>query len=190
VQHFPGFLGGALTRVALQVQYLPLADNIIVLDTTGSITEQGTFDYLRSQGGFISKILIHPEILQRDSTAGTGEGTKPKTSPTFFQASSGARAGDAEDLTRRIGDLSVYKYWLSSVGWKYAISCSSCSLIFNLASTFPCKLSYSFNWNRVSHYIALWLNWYSGGTFTSLSLFASIYALSAVIALTTATVTV
>jgi ATP-binding cassette subfamily C (CFTR/MRP) protein 1 len=139
VLNLPRFSHGALTHISLLVQYLPLADSIIVLDTTGTITEQGTFDLLRAQGGFISKILVHPEILQRDSAAGPGEGTKTKTSATV-QAGAGSETRNTDDLTRRIGDLSVYKYWLSSFGWKIAILNICCSLIYNLATRFICKL--------------------------------------------------
>jgi hypothetical protein len=178
-----------LTHISLPVQYLPLADSIIVLDTGGTITEQGAFDHLRAQGGFISKILVHPEILQRDSIAGPGEGTKTKTSATV-QISNGPGTRITDDLTRRIGDLSVYKYWLSSIGWKIAILNSSCSLIYNLATRFVCKLFHCCKWTRVSRYIALWLNWYSDGTVASLPLFAAIYVLLAVVGLSAATGTI
>ncbi len=120
--------------------HLSLADNIIVLGADGRIAEQGTFEQLRSQDGFVSKLLLNPELLKSKTTemgATDGTGQKNKKAIVLPNALRGATVNDVEDLTRRVGDLSVYKYYINSIGWKIVSANIACSLIACVSQAFP-----------------------------------------------------
>ncbi|KAF4624451.1 hypothetical protein G7Y89_g13720 [Cudoniella acicularis] len=106
------------------VHHLSLADKVIVLGADGRIAEQGTFEMLRTQNGFVSKLLQNPELLasKSHSELETKDGPKQKQSTTVAKVLRGATANDVADLTRQIGDLSVYKYYLKSIGWKVVLA--------------------------------------------------------------------
>lgn len=125
------------------VRHLALADNIVVLGEDGRIAEQGSFDSLRSQQGFVSKLLLHPELLEPKRVEKPVTHVRSKTAYTPPKALRGPTDNDVADLTRRIGDLSVYKYYLKSIGWKIALSeVASCS-VYMVAQVFPRKYSHN-----------------------------------------------
>jgi ATP-binding cassette, subfamily C (CFTR/MRP), member 1 len=129
----------------LVVQHLPLADNIIVLDNNGKTSEQGTFDQLRASDGFVAKLVLHPEILDSDPRSIPTEDTiSGYESATIIKAFQGPSANDMADLARQTGDISVYKYYLKSIGWKIAMVNAMGSTVYILGKTFPCKDSKSF----------------------------------------------
>ncbi|TVY29246.1 ABC transporter [Lachnellula hyalina] len=161
-------LGSTVVLATHAVRHLPLSDQIIVLGADGNIAEQGTFKQLRSQDGFVNKIILSPELLQ------SKENQKISANPSSNQPSGaapkslrGPTASDTADLSRRIGDISVYKYYLHAIGWKNVTVSIVTSVIYMFCTIFP----------------PLWLTWYANGTVSSLPLFISIYAVSAVIAL-------
>jgi len=124
------------------VRHLSLADKIIVLGSDGRIAEQGTFEDLRSRNGFVSKLLLHPELLESKSSkinAGTDSNSKQAT--TIPKALRGPSDNDVADLTRRIGDLSVYKYYLRSIGPRIALIGVVSSFVWMLCQAFPRKYS-------------------------------------------------
>lgn len=126
------------------VRHLSLADNVIVIGTDGCIAEQGAFEVLRSHDGFVSKLLLHPELLESKIGADTGgnNNTESKTKPSSTAPKpirGGAIVNDATDLTRRIGDLSVYKYYLKSIGWKLVLVNTAACVISTIAQLFPRK---------------------------------------------------
>jgi len=125
----------------LIVRHLSLADNIIVLDKSGKAIEQGTFPKLRTSSGFVSRLILHPEILDPHTGSPPIEenpsGTAPVSIPKAFQ---GPSANDIADLARQTGDISVYKYYLKSIGWKIALVNATGSLLYTFGNRFPCKV--------------------------------------------------
>jgi ATP-binding cassette, subfamily C (CFTR/MRP), member 1 len=126
------------------VRHLSLADNVIVIGTDGCIAEQGAFEVLRSQDGFVSKLLLHPELLESKphADAGGNNDIESKTKPSSSAPKplrGGATANDVTDLTRRIGDLSVYKYYLKSIGWKFVLANTAACVVSTIAQLFPRK---------------------------------------------------
>jgi len=123
---------------------LSLADKVIVIGENGHIAEQGSFDQLRSQDGFVSKLLLNPELLKAKVTAEDvpkdvgGNINSPVTIPKALR---GASKNDVEDLTRRVGDIAVYKYYLKAIGWRIALSAATCCLVVALAETFARRYS-------------------------------------------------
>lgn len=127
------------------MRHLSLADNIVVLGSNGTIEEQGPFETLRSQNGFVSRLLVHPELLQSKSQSDVGAKedveARTQTPPTVPAALRGPSANDMSDLARRIGDFSVYKYYLRAIGWKFALINVTACFVFNMWEAFPCKLA-------------------------------------------------
>lgn len=125
------------------VRHLSLADKVIVLGTDGRIAEQGTFDNLKTQDGFVSRLLVNPELLQSksndDPSANNGLDPKAKLAAEIPKALRGPTNTDVEDLTRQIGDVSVYKYYLKSISWKLGLINVTGCLIWALADSFPCE---------------------------------------------------
>jgi len=111
-----------------------------VLGSQGNVIEQGTFDHLRSLDGFVSKLLIHPELLTPDNNSILDEKNIPKAADATNPGIPKARAAnDAADLTRQIGDTSVYIYYFRSIGWKISLVNVASSFVFALGTKFPCK---------------------------------------------------
>jgi ATP-binding cassette, subfamily C (CFTR/MRP), member 1 len=121
---------------------LPLADNIIILDKDGKAIEQGAFDTLRARDGFVGRLALHPEILEADpGSIQTEDTSSVKAPPTAPKVLLGPSANDVADLTRQTGDVSVYKYYLKSIGWKIGLANAMGSLVYMFGSKFPCKYS-------------------------------------------------
>lgn len=117
---------------------MPLADNILVLDKDGKVVEQGTFDYLRSRDGFVSKLMLHPELLKSGSRSDDTENTLQKMpAAAVAKVLPGPSANDAADLTRQTGDISVYKYYLKSIGWKIGLANGIGSFVLMLGTKSP-----------------------------------------------------
>lgn len=83
-----------------ETQFFHLVDHIVVLGIDGSIAEQGTYDSLRSQTGYISNLLLKTIATNRaDMTPSEGLMNKVLKGPSNEEVL---------DLTRKIGDFSVY----------------------------------------------------------------------------------
>lgn len=84
----------------MTAQHLPLADHIMVL-AESTVAEQGTWDELRSSSGYVSKLQVKESNAPSAHPAATMKpATLPGTSPPSDEA--------LMDLTRKIGDTSVY----------------------------------------------------------------------------------
>jgi hypothetical protein len=166
------------------VRHLPLSDHIVVLGADGKVAEQGSFDDLRVQHGFVNKIILKPDLLQSnaDNVKQTGSSSQAPSLPVP-KAPRGPAASDADDLSRRIGDTAVYKYYLRAIGWRIALVNGTGALIYMLSSIFPREPLRSFRIANVNTFSGLWLSWYADGTISSLPLFAVIYVVAALVSL-------
>ncbi|TVY44829.1 ABC transporter, partial [Lachnellula subtilissima] len=112
-------LGSTVVLATHAVRHLPLSDQIIVLGADGKIAEQGSFKQLRSQDGFVNKIILQPELLQsKENQKISANASSNQPLGAAPKALRGPTASDTADLSRRIGDISVYKYYLHAIGWK------------------------------------------------------------------------
>jgi hypothetical protein len=60
--------------------------------------------------------MLQPELLEQSHSEISSElAQKGHSVSKTFQ---GPTANDVADRTRRIGDVSVYKYYLAAIGWK------------------------------------------------------------------------
>jgi ATP-binding cassette subfamily C (CFTR/MRP) protein 1 len=110
------------------------------LETGGRISEQGSFGALRAKGGFVSNVVLHPDLLEQGSAKPVEEDSPKKASPLpkIFQ---GPTANDVAERTRRVGDFAVYKYYYAAIGWKLFLSIMALATIYMVTGNFPCKFS-------------------------------------------------
>ncbi|RDW58714.1 hypothetical protein BP6252_13190 [Coleophoma cylindrospora] len=111
-----GLFRKARTTVILttnSVDKLSYADHIIVLGRDGTIAQQGTFEDLNSTAGYL-----------RDYSAkqhrNRGHKVDP-TTPLFRVRSTLTTSTVPESDSRRVGDMMVYKYYFSIIGWKVSL---------------------------------------------------------------------
>jgi hypothetical protein len=121
--------------LTIAVRHLPLADNIIVLDSGGRISEQGSFVHLRQKDGFVSKVILQPELLEQSSSDRPSESAQK--GPRIPKNLQGPTANDLADRTRRIGDASVYKYYLAAVGWNLGLQIVLLLALYTVTLKFP-----------------------------------------------------
>ncbi|GFF96656.1 metal resistance protein YCF1 [Aspergillus udagawae] len=91
---------------------LPYADQIVVLDKLGHVSEQGSFKALDAAGGYVSSFgLGLPEWKSKiDRPSVTDLAQQKPLLPSKTDAIK-------EDPRRQSGDLSIYLYYIRSIGW-------------------------------------------------------------------------
>ncbi|KAL4782982.1 P-loop containing nucleoside triphosphate hydrolase protein [Aspergillus varians] len=94
------------------VKRVPFMDHIIVLDKHGWIIEQGSFSALDSAGGYISSFALD------SPDADSKMDTEHKSATPNEKIYSSEQSSDIEsDNYRGNGDISVYLYYIRSIGW-------------------------------------------------------------------------
>ncbi|KAM0810738.1 putative ABC transporter domain-containing protein [Seiridium cardinale] len=97
-------LGMTAILATHSVSLCAIADQTIILDDQGQIIQQGSSDNMAS---------LAPQLAGDDgSSASSEDGPPPKVSAAETQGSSTKR-----DDERQVGDLSIYLYYFSSLGW-------------------------------------------------------------------------
>ncbi|KAK1844661.1 ABC multidrug transporter [Colletotrichum chrysophilum] len=110
------------------VSLLPRTDHIIVLGLDGRVAEAGTYEQLREQSSYIKSLVIQ----EKSSASGDvlREGTRDEAGRDGHEAHQPLAAGNddlssdepADDLTRRLGDASIYEYLASHIGfWRVVV---------------------------------------------------------------------
>ena len=72
----------------------------MVLGKDGLVVQQGTYDSLRSQTGYIGNLLLKSSTLSKAETNSSNE--------VINKSLKGPSRDDVLDLTRKTGDFSVY----------------------------------------------------------------------------------
>lgn len=110
------------------------ASNIIVLGENGTIIEQGSFQSLDHNNNYVQKLLV-------DSQAND---SYPKDAPEAHDdvkqdpfTSAAIHSEPEDDLLRKSGDLTLYKYYLKSVGWKDGLVILLLSICTQFCVSFP-----------------------------------------------------
>ncbi|KAI5358401.1 Putative AAA+ ATPase domain, ABC transporter type 1, transmembrane domain-containing protein [Septoria linicola] len=102
-------------------KFLQEADHVIALGENGKITEQGTFKDLVSANGYVHGLKL--DIASQNADEPELETDEPQNKRVL---PSGADKIDLaqQDLARKTGDTTVYKYYFKSIGWKLGITLS------------------------------------------------------------------
>ncbi|KAK2760146.1 ABC multidrug transporter [Colletotrichum kahawae] len=110
------------------VSLLPRADHIIVLGLDGHVAEAGTYEQLREQSSYIKSLVIEEksgataDILREGTRDRAIRGGNEANQPLVDGDDGLAVDEPADDLTRRLGDASIYKYLAAHIGfWRVIV---------------------------------------------------------------------
>ncbi|KND86291.1 ATP-binding cassette sub-family C member 9 [Tolypocladium ophioglossoides CBS 100239] len=94
------------------VEYLPSADSIIMLGQSGTIVERAANEELRMSEEYLKTLRFeegNDQLIRLKGLDDEPAADKP-------QGKGSAQNASASELTRKTGDLSLYKFYLNSVG--------------------------------------------------------------------------
>lgn len=163
---------------------MELADKILVLDSAGNLLEE------RAANNPSPLRELSQTFLDDNTKAGTTSNVAPVQKP-LPKALAGPTAKDVDDLTRRTGDISLYKYYFASIGWKLSLLLLLTLILNTLSAYFPRKTLLSPPALEIfTHFwvtLEIWLKWYTEKTIKGVALFASMYAVFVLTSLTMTT---
>ena len=96
--------------ITYSTRHFHIADHIAALGKDSKIAQQGSFEELREQEGYVKNLLLGTE-QSTSETKPTATAVQEKKKPAI----KGVTANDVSDLTRKTGDIAVYKYYFQSV---------------------------------------------------------------------------
>ncbi|CAI7576605.1 unnamed protein product [Penicillium manginii] len=135
-------IGTSIIVASSAVKRLPYADHIVVLESSGRISEQGPFSALNKTGGYVASFGL-----------GTPDWDyKPKrfsASPSYSTIDSVEKEKEdpePEPIQRDMGgDLSIYTYYIQAIGWLPALIFGISMAGFVFCLSFP----------------SIWLKWWA-----------------------------
>ncbi|PYI31455.1 putative multidrug resistance protein [Aspergillus indologenus CBS 114.80] len=159
--------GSTVVLVTHAVRHLHLADQIISLDDSGHIAHQGSWTDF-SHGGVLE--LLHEAASADVGLQGRSDEAAPqsKLSRPLPKALRGPTATDVSDLSRRTGDLAVYKFYARSFGWKLSLMMLVMVALVAVTTYLP----------------QVWLELYTTGSVSNVGVFCAVYAVVASTCLT------
>ncbi|CAG7924068.1 unnamed protein product [Penicillium olsonii] len=110
--------------------HLLYADNIIALDASGRVIEQGRYQDLMNDGGYVSTIL-------GSSKAPSTTRAPDMTIDQETLQGLNMEEGQEGDSGRRTGDLTVYTFYFQNIGWPLLLTFIACCVLFILGLSFP-----------------------------------------------------
>ncbi|KAL4766171.1 putative ABC multidrug transporter [Aspergillus foveolatus] len=139
-------LNATILFASSSVKRVPFADHIIVLDKHGYVAEQGSFSSLNAAGGYISSFALNRASVD------TKISTMHKNEPSNFTAYPTQRASDLElESYRGDGDMSIYLYYIQSVGWLPTVAFAVAITGFVFCISFP----------------SIWVKWWASSNETN-----------------------
>ncbi|KAE8352698.1 P-loop containing nucleoside triphosphate hydrolase protein [Aspergillus coremiiformis] len=110
---------------------LAMSDQVIVMNAQGSIVENCPFHSLKSKD-----VLIGGVAEKTRSTSESMDGDSVK--PSLTKGVTGRlTADDIADVSRRTGDIAVYRYYLRAIGWRLTIIACAIILAHTFSANFP-----------------------------------------------------
>lgn len=112
----------------------------------GEILEQGTFKALNASGsaGYVNSLSLSSRAATEPSSTKADETAQVIRTSVDEAANKESEGDDSHSKDRRTGDLTVYKYYIETIGWgSWSIFVSLCCL-YGFGSVFPRKYIPSF----------------------------------------------
>ncbi|KAF2488718.1 putative multidrug resistance protein [Lophium mytilinum] len=153
-------LGCTVVLVTHSTRHFHLANHIAILSKDGTVAQQGSFEELKAREGYIKGLLLDPNH-GTDEIASSAQIITQKR-PVV----KGVSANDVSDLTRKTGDVAVYKYYFKTTS-RFGIACLLAAIA-----------SYCFSF----FFPQLWLVWWTKANGHENGKYISVYVLLAVIA--------
>jgi hypothetical protein len=145
------------------VKRVPFADHIIVLEKHGYVTEQGSFSSLNAAGGYISSFALNRAGVD------TKISTMHKNEPSSVSEYPPQRASDVElESYRGDGDMSIYLYYIQSVGWLQTVAFAVAITGFVFCISFPSKFVVNHT-SSCTNFIGsgIWVKWWANSNETN-----------------------
>ncbi|KAJ5933154.1 hypothetical protein N7516_007643 [Penicillium verrucosum] len=122
--------GSTVVLCTHSIKHLRTADHIIALGN-GTIIEQGSFDKLTASQGYVQRLGLkgssdNAASAEKMTSNKNPQESNPEMLHTTMTNTSSTATG--ADVSRQIGDKTVYKHYFKSMGWILA----GCSLIFSV----------------------------------------------------------
>lgn len=114
---------------------MPYCDHIAVLEEQGGILEQGSFDKLNGNGGYVANFDLPPPDWDF-----APEKHLYEAPPKYTERANNAMVTEEDiqaETNRRTGDVAIYYYYLRSVGWTASIIFIVCVTLFIFGQSFP-----------------------------------------------------
>lgn len=147
------------------VHHCQFADQVIVLDKNGKVSERGSFQSLSSAGGYISRVSGAPSVMTaRPQLALADETLEALQLPEGDD-------GVENDESRRSGDLRVYGYYAKIAGW------------WNMLTFWLLCAAFMFGMTFSSLWLQLWTNANARHPNDNIGYWLGIYGLIAAIAI-------
>lgn len=134
-----------------QVHRLSSADHIIALGSTGEILEQGTFEELNANGsaGYVYSLSLSSRAVTEASLNKEDETAQAIMTSVEESAKKEPEDDGSDGNGRRTGDLTVYKYYIETIGWgSWCIFVSLCCA-YGFGSVFPRKYILYFSFSMI-----------------------------------------
>lgn len=122
------------------VRYLPFADHIIALDENGTISEQGTFQELVANRGYVYGLNVEDRLDQRsgDGESLPKDATEHAGELKVTAAIAPREAKKSEDEhSRMFGDVQVYKHYFARIGIPSQVAFLVSALAWGFFYSFP-----------------------------------------------------
>ncbi|KAJ3526432.1 hypothetical protein NM208_g11192 [Fusarium decemcellulare] len=128
--------GTTVLLTTQSVSFLSSADHIICLDKNGSISEQGSYDKLKTATGYVQTLLRDMDASPTSTTSErpTEEEVSVDGSMTQADCSSGH---EQQDVRRQLGDSTVYRYYFSSIGGGFLFTLLALEIVWAFLESFP-----------------------------------------------------
>lgn len=135
-------IGSSVIVSSSSVKRLPYSDHIIVLDTEGRISEQGSFNALNKTGGYVSSFGLG--LPDWDYKPKRFSDSPSYSSIDTVQKEKEALVDEPEPYNGG-GDLGIYTYYINAIGWLPAIIFMVAMAGFVFCISFP----------------SIWLKWWA-----------------------------
>lgn len=132
----------------MTVKRVPFVDHIIVLDKHGYISEQGSFAALDSAGGYISTFSLD----HADTDIKMAQNDKMEKPNIQLDINDKDPEAESHDY-RGNGDISVYLYYIRSIGWMSSIFFAVAIAGFIFCISFPSKFDFEYQFRPYTNTI-------------------------------------
>ncbi|KAK4861145.1 hypothetical protein LT330_004061 [Penicillium expansum] len=157
-----GLLRRRQTTVLLcthSVRHLQAADHVIALGGDGGISEQGTFDALMAGNGYVHRVGLKglSESKTTSEESSIENSAQESSSPAEKIKAAKLIVTPNMDASRKVGDGTVYKQYMKSMGRLLAGSAILFASLWGFFLNFSTICKYSMSLNTISALISLFL---------------------------------
>lgn len=142
---------------------MPYCDHIVALNNDGKISEQGSFDKLKTSGGYVSGFDLPKPDWNFTPEKHTYEAPPRYTERQVDNTKLTEEEMQAE-ANRRTGDTAIYFYYIGSVGWAPTMVFIFSIIVFIFGISFPTvwvKMWAEYNQEHPNQRLGYWLGIYA-----------------------------